>query len=285
MIKMFVSDLDGTLLNKWHASDKEINDGVKEVVQRGYLMTVATGRYLRRHQRLGLGFLKNIHYFITMNGALVYDQTGKTIHQLPIASQEIKSLLDHFPEISFEFVTVNEIMVVEGPGQHFIKGFKGQVTGKNIGRAVLNLLLGGFQYRKAISEILEKKVLKIECITNRQMDKLALIDYLESRQNHLSYAYNDGVHFEITAIGANKREGLLHLLRYLSMHPDQVAVYGNDTNDVEMLDYFMHSYVPQNAKVPAKAVAKHEINDPQQPQVIRHILDTVRTQDAYRPSN
>ena len=71
MIRMFISDLDGTLLNKYHIADKTINQAIEEADRRGYRFAVATGRHMRNHQRFGLGFLKHTQYIIAMNGALV----------------------------------------------------------------------------------------------------------------------------------------------------------------------------------------------------------------------
>lgn len=282
MIKLFVTDLDGTLLNRWHMADKTINSGVKQVKSRDYLFAVATGRHLRRHQRMGLSFLKDTDYFICMNGSLVLDNKGQVIHQTLIAPDQVQALIQAFPAISFEVLTKDGIHVLSTARDHFRKGYQGNLTAKNLSRASLNRLLGGFFYQKSLDQISQLQVLKLECITNRPEDKLALIDYLESNKDTLSYAYNDQVHFEITASGANKQEGVLHLIKHLGLHPDQVAVYGNDTNDVEMLAYFTHSYAVEDAKEPAKAAAKTVLPDLGQTSVIGHMLETVKHQDAYR---
>lgn len=286
MIKLFVSDLDGTLLNQYHTSDRHIDQGIAEIKKRGYKFAIATGRHLRRHQQIGLKFLSMTDYLITMNGALVLDQAGQVLFQQAINGHKLEALISKFPQISFEFVTANAIYVMDSRGKHFQQGYqgvpKGQFRRKAWGRSILNALLGGFEYGVSLEKILESKILKVECITNREVDRQALIDYLEEEEASFSYAFNDHVHFEISAQGVNKREGLLQLLRKIEIHPDQVAVYGNDQNDLEMLAYFIHAYAPNSANPLALKEAREVVDSVKDHGVIKHMVATARQQDAYR---
>lgn len=282
MIRLFISDLDGTLLNKWHISDRTINQGIQEIKKRGYQFAVATGRHLRYHQKIGLNFLKNVDYVISMNGALVTDKIGNIMVELPIESSIIEQLQLEFPSISFEFLTAQKTLVTSSRSEHFYKGFQGFLTTKNVARATLNMMLGRFNYQVSSEQIKNESILKIECITNSLEEKNRLIAYLDSNIDSLSYAYNDEVHFEITGKNVNKKSGIVQLLKMIEIHPDVVAVYGNDTNDVEMLRYFLHSYVPNNASEPAKQAAKNILDTTDEHSVIHHILETMRKQDSYR---
>ncbi|MBS4461187.1 HAD-IIB family hydrolase [Aerococcaceae bacterium zg-B36] len=281
MIKLFLTDLDGTLLNKWHIADKVINQGVKEVKQRGYQLAVITGRHLRHHQRFGLAFLQDTAYFITMNGALVTDNSGKVLAKTSISSSAVRELTTAFPELSFEYFSEQTTYVMTKRWQHFVHGFKQQWSVKNILRAFFNMLFGKYQYELTIDELVTHSILKIECITNTEESKQRLIEFLDAHSNEFSYAYNDEVHFEITGKGVNKRKGALQLIKHLSLHPDQVIVYGNDSNDEEMLAYFKHSVAPSSAKDIALNNAKVIIGEANQHAVIEHILKTVREQDRY----
>lgn len=282
MIRMFISDLDGTLLNKYHIADKTINQAIEEADRRGYRFAVATGRHMRNHQRFGLGFLKHTQYIIAMNGALVIDNKGKIIDTSAIEPNKVIEIQDMFPEISFEFLTAQHAYVKHNRFKHFLKGFKNTPTFKNFGRALLNLLVGQFHYGVDDEFLKTKSILKLECITNSAEEHERLVEYLEANQNYFSFAYNDEVHFEITAQNVNKRQGILALLKKINVHPDRVAVYGNDSNDVEMLEYFIHSYAPSSAKEIAKKVAKNQIGDANDHSVVKHILATMKKQDLYK---
>ena len=46
MIKLFASDLDGTLLNELHESDEVIFNSIQQVLNKNLYFTIATGRDL-----------------------------------------------------------------------------------------------------------------------------------------------------------------------------------------------------------------------------------------------
>ena len=82
MIKLFVSDLDGTLLNDMHMTDFFILETIQKVKENGFLFSSATGRSLHEHEvnRLQL----NDVYRISMNGALIKDPEGKILYSQSI---------------------------------------------------------------------------------------------------------------------------------------------------------------------------------------------------------
>ena len=57
MIKLFASDLDGTLLNLLHDTDRTIRDAIREVTASGAHFSVATGRTMRTSQDFGFSGL------------------------------------------------------------------------------------------------------------------------------------------------------------------------------------------------------------------------------------
>lgn len=94
MIKLFVSDLDGTLLNDMHMTDFFILETIQKVKENGFLFSSATGRSLHEHEvnRLQL----NDVYRISMNGALIKDPEGKILYSQPIDMDFINEFLDMF---------------------------------------------------------------------------------------------------------------------------------------------------------------------------------------------
>lgn len=44
MIRLFASDLDGTLLNEKHQFDDVIVEGIQKIVNSGHVFSIATGR-------------------------------------------------------------------------------------------------------------------------------------------------------------------------------------------------------------------------------------------------
>ena len=75
-VKMFVTDLDGTLLNKEHRISAENKKAVQEAVAAGVVVTIATGRMYES----ALPYAKELEVdvpIITYNGALIRSVGGR----------------------------------------------------------------------------------------------------------------------------------------------------------------------------------------------------------------
>ena len=71
MIRLFASDLDGTLLNEHHECDEKIEKGIQRIIDAGKIFTVATGRGIKM---VNLKKAGDISYYICLNGAAVLIQ-------------------------------------------------------------------------------------------------------------------------------------------------------------------------------------------------------------------
>ena len=81
MIRLFASDLDGTLLNEHHECDEKIEKGIQRIIDAGKIFTVATGRGIKM---VNLKKAGDISYYICLNGAAVLDPKKQLLHCEPI---------------------------------------------------------------------------------------------------------------------------------------------------------------------------------------------------------
>lgn len=93
ILKMIAMDLDGTLLDEEKNISQKDREAVREAIDRGYLVTLATGRMYRSAlsyaQELGIKLP-----LVTYNGALVKDpSTGKTLAHWPLALETAKCIV------------------------------------------------------------------------------------------------------------------------------------------------------------------------------------------------
>lgn len=102
-IKVVISDLDGTLLNKEHKISEYTKTVFKELHDQNYLIIVATGRHHLDAMPIadGLGFPV---YLVTSNGARIHSPQKELLFSFDIDSRSIKSVLDL--EIDSEITTV-----------------------------------------------------------------------------------------------------------------------------------------------------------------------------------
>ena len=91
--KLFVTDMDGTLLNSEHKISRGNKHAIKRAVEAGVVFTIATGRMyastLPYAQELELDVP-----IITYNGALIKTASGKELYASYLEEDLVKDLLD-----------------------------------------------------------------------------------------------------------------------------------------------------------------------------------------------
>lgn len=94
-----------------------------------------------------------------------------------------------------------------------------------------------------IPEVIKKK-LKEHCNTNANI-----------------YITDEGKLIQIVSQKVNKMEGIEEIRKILNLNKDEIAVFGDDVNDIEMLSEYQYSVAMGNASQNVKAVAKITTRD------------------------
>ena len=104
MIKLFATDLDGTLLNAFHKVDRTIHRAVRTATDAGAHVVVATGRTFRRTS--DFGFAGTGIDAAGCNGSLILNREGEVIYHGAIDPAFLETMIRAFPQICFECVGV-----------------------------------------------------------------------------------------------------------------------------------------------------------------------------------
>ena len=112
ILKMIAMDLDGTLLDEEKNISQKDREAVREAIDRGYLVTLATGRMYRSAlsyaQELGIKLP-----LVTYNGALVKDpSTGKTLAHWPLALKRQNACRELLDQDIYVQAYVNDTLLV-----------------------------------------------------------------------------------------------------------------------------------------------------------------------------
>ena len=168
MIKLFVSDLDGTLLNDMHMTDFFILETIQKVKENGFLFSSATGRSLHEHEvnRLQL----NDVYRISMKGALIKDPEGKILYSQPIDMDFINEFLDMYYGLDCDYSsdghTLSTILMDKKIEYFKVDGFK-EIAGSSI--RIRDFLMD-YQFDQSKEDIKNKNIYKINCsITDKRI--------------------------------------------------------------------------------------------------------------------
>ena len=121
---MIVSDLDGTLLNIFHTTDKTIVKAIDSALEAGVVMVVATGRSLN-DQGKSLGLSDKRLYLISNNGAVIRDPQGEILYQQSLSKDFVKRTLEQFPEIAFDCIGIEKTWINTSK-EVYINSFKAE---------------------------------------------------------------------------------------------------------------------------------------------------------------
>lgn len=273
MIKLFASDLDGTFLNGLHVSSRLSKKAVQTVMQANLEFAIVTGRHLHNNHRIGIKYLMNMPiYKIGMNGAIIWDKQHQVIYQKAIAESFLLEMTERFPQVSFEWITRKGVFVKLKRLSHFKVTLRRGMSIKILIKYLLATWAKDYHFNV---EMIPDEVLMVSCRVGDEQTGKQLQQFLKEH-HHIVTNYGPNIkNFEIVAASVNKQVAVSWLADHLHLSEDDVAVYGNDLNDVPMLSYFSQSYATQNAVDAAKHAAKHIIGSNYDDAVAKHILQTI----------
>ncbi|MBM6775403.1 HAD family phosphatase [Olsenella profusa] len=282
MIKLFASDLDGTLFNALHETDRAILTRLEAVLRAGRHVALATGRAVHHARELGFGNLPL--ETVSGNGAFIRDTRGELLRHVPIAPATLEELLAGFPRCCLSCIDP-ELTLVRGSHEQFVASFRPS-------RGLAGRLAAWRQRRRPTppdqlfdqtdAAVLARPICKVNCRTADPDEKRELAAFVAEHADTIVNASFDGDLFELTDARVNKGEALSWLAARLGFGEDEVAVYGDGGNDLAMLVRFDHAYATSNASDAAKRAAGHVIGSCALHAVPRHMLATVRREGPWR---
>lgn len=271
MIKLIVSDMDGTLFN----SNQEISPfnlaAIKQANKNGVRFMIATGRSMQTIEPT----LKKYDLecgLILMNGAEIRDENLNIISTLNVNQDiipELASQLDkmgYIPEYMAEkgaFLCGTEDMMEKNMAWRMMCLDRTHTVtfeqAKEAGRT--SIFQKNLTRYDSLQEMLEKdieirKIIVFHPDTEKNK-KNRLI--LQEKFPELSILSSYPENIEINHAFAKKGSGLIQAIDKMGIKPDEVAVFGDGYNDISLFESFSHSYAPENAEPAIKAVASEII--------------------------
>lgn len=243
---LIVLDLDGTLLK----DDKTISSNSKKVLakarEQGHMVMIATGRPFRSsdiyYHELGLDTP-----IVNFNGAFVHHplQDSWGIHHNPMDIKVAKEIVDICQTYDFHNIIAEVIDDVyfhyhdEKLMDIFSMGNPNMKTG---------------DLRRFLSDSPTSMLIHTE------------EEYVKTIRKHLSEVHADVIDhrnwaapwhiIEIVKSGLNKAVGLKLVSDYLNIPKERIIAFGDEDNDLEMIEYAGYGIAMGNAIEPLKNIAK-----------------------------
>lgn len=252
LINICASDLDGTLLNKDFKMDTYIENGLNLLQQRKKEFVVVTGRTL--HGVYGLEYFRTHPvYIIAMNGALITDKNKNVIYKNAMGVNEITDIYNHFKYI--EYISESKIYMSISK-EEYLK-YYGQWSiwkRKMSTRKDLDYHLKQYVFDAPLEMILKNDILKVNGLELDKVKYQNMLDYVK-RYFSLKNAPFANYVIELTNKSISKKDCLFYLCKLNHWNENEMAVFGDGGNDLEMLEYFKNSFAPENATDECKKAA------------------------------
>lgn len=249
MIKLIVTDVDGTLLNDNHELHPDFWKVEEQLTQKGILFSIASGR---QFYNLESKFerIKDRTMFFAENGTYV-SHKGRELYVNPIE----KSAAIEFIEMGRKLEHTN--LVLCGKESAYIETDDSEFFSE----------ISKFYERLQVVEDLttvEDTYLKVTlCNFNGVEDNTFphFVDYTD----RYKVAIAAKVFIDITSLDANKGNAIKGIQKELGISPEETLVFGDYLNDLEMMKVAKHSYAMKNAHPEiiqaSNFVTSHDNND------------------------
>lgn len=237
MIKLIASDLDGTLLqNGTQELTPRAIGLIRELTERGIRFVAASGRQYENEVHLFEPIKDKISY-IAENGSLCIHE-GKVISRTIIDMELIHRIIEEVKQDGrFEILISKEhACYIENNDPVFVNH-------------IINVVKNTTKIVEDVRNV-EGPILKI-AIGNMKDGADVIEGYLKHLQNKFSseikVVTSGNIWIDFIAPGTNKGTALLKLLEVLKIKPEECMAFGDQRNDVEMLQAVGTSYAMANA--------------------------------------
>ncbi len=245
MSKLFVTDLDGTLLNSNSAISNGNKVAIHEALKRDIIFTIATGRMFPA----AAFYAEELHLdipIITYNGAIIKSTTGKVYHEVYFPSQLVKELLQCCRRNSWYVQVYSDDKLYFPTYEVWSAQYEKdcQLKGKTVGW----------------DSLLEKttKVAKLLIVNENSEIRAQIFSTMRDKFGSSAVFASSKPHFiEVMLPTVSKANAINILAQKLQIAPDDVIAIGDSDNDISMLQSAKTSIAMGNAKEHIKKICSY----------------------------
>lgn len=244
MLKLIASDIDGTLLQD---GEKELSGQavkqIKQLKEMGILFAAASGRQYATLRRLFEPVKDDIAY-ICENGAMIMYK-GKILHKdvfdRVLAEEMMHSILNR----------EDMEIIVSGEKSYYI-----QPKRKSFAEYMLQSVKGNVTVVDNILEV-QEDILKISMYRESGLEET--LPYWKKLFGDKATVVTSGhAWLDMMPMSADKGKGIRVLQKHFLISADDCIAFGDNLNDLEMLQEVTYSFAMSNAKEKVKEIAKYE---------------------------
>ncbi len=221
-IKLWISDIDGTLMNYDGSCTKEMMSTIENVKNKGVKIVIATGRMFMGAQHAAKRF--NLDTPVVCYQGAVVRTKEEILWQAPIKNYLVPEIIKYLRKNKIHtHIYNNDTLYIEDNNKRIMDEYcNGRGTTYKCVEDFLKLKLNNIP---KILGVIEDD-LKMQEIKQELKEKYkGILTIVQSAKNYL----------EITDINASKGSALNFLKKYWNLSNDEVLASGDQDNDIELL--------------------------------------------------
>ena len=251
-VRLIATDLDGTLFDSKHELLEENRFALETLTARGIKLVAATGRS-RSSIPDSITKMPGMNYLITANGAKVYiSGTDELILEKYISVEAMEYVLPLFsdPDVMCE--------VFWGGVPHVEESRYNAARDYGVPRWFTDYF---FRSRQPVSDYIPAvrahihEAENINFVFGNEKTETRLRNFLNKRTDLYELTSSFPFNFEIGGVGVTKAAALAVIAERENLDPKEIIAFGDQLNDVKMIEFAGIGIAPANAVPEALAAA------------------------------
>lgn len=262
MIKLIITDMDGTFLNSQGDYNREMFKEIKQLMaDKNVHFAICTGKQCERVEQL-LGE-DSENFWIMGDSASRIKYQGEYAYQQLIDN---KLGLDMIATIERANIDSNPIIIACTTDSAFLRDDVHLDMIKRMKKSYANVRL--------VSEYdhIQNDFIKIT-VYDQELRCADLKPYLTAYENKAYIVVSEPAWMDIADYGVNKGNTAERLQKMLNISPEETMVFGDGKNDAELMPIGKYSYAVSNAIDEIKALANYQTHSNDEDGVLRAIKD------------
>ncbi len=245
MIKLIATDIDGTLVKDGTlAIDPEYMEVVGKLVEKGMIFVACSGRQYRSERKL----------FAPVADRLLYVSDGGTVVRTPEKILKVHTLdeavwkgmctmvREQMPSCDY-FLSTPECSFAEDGGSRMFHWLRDSY---------------GYDMHELseLSRLTDQQVIKFSVYHPNACEEMCAPLFTPSWKDQVTLVSAGKEWMDATPIGAGKGSALAFLQEFLGISPEETCTFGDNINDIEMLQEAGLSFAVSNAREEVRNAAK-----------------------------
>jgi len=240
MIKLIITDMDGTLLTSDNRLPDEFDTIYQQVKAAGIQFVVASGRQYHILKQEFEHIDHNILFVAENGGFIDYGKGTLLLH--PFSKPDIRELIEAIRKIEgiYPVIGGRDSAYIENDHPDFLKEVEAY-----------------FVKCRKVDDLtcVDDELLKI-AVCDLRNPEFNSYPILKSFNNRFQVSVSSHIWLDIMPLKVNKGEAVRFLQQHLGITTEETMVFGDYLNDYQMMQMAYHSYAMANAHPELKKVAR-----------------------------